>query len=235
MPISQLTGFGGFRGVLTFQWAPNPVVEASDFDAAAAYVENMQPPLYSSRGLIQADIRENFEGQHDPDGNAWEPWSRSYVASGPPGPPVAILNRYGALKKSASGAGAFNVTAREIFYDFGALPEYGIWHQEGAPGRAAAGRGRTAKKAAEETAGFLKAFPGYEFPKGESLYANPLPARPFAGVSEETQFQILDVFDTWFGEATLIMSGLSGYIHSGGTIQSRVAGGRWGPKIGKIG
>lgn len=201
--------------MLHFHWAPSPMIVAADIDAAAAYLDNMIPPLMASRQLGIADVSENFAGEHDPDGNPWTEWSESYIESGQTGP--SILNQTGDLWGSATDPRAWPITAREVFFSFGALPEYGIWHQEGAS-RQAGGRGQTRKSNLLAIASGV----GLDADFGD----NSLPARPFAGISEETQFAILDVFDNWFGGALGIAVG------SSGTVQSRDALGRFGPKIG---
>ena len=202
-------------GTLTFKWAPSPIIVAADYERAADYLENMMPPLMASRQLAIADVAENFAGEHDPDGNPWARWSESYVESGQPGP--SILNQTGDLEGSATDPRAWPITAREMFFSFGALPEYGIWHQQGAS-RQSAGKGVTRESNLQAIASGV----GLDSDWGD----NTLPARPFAGISDETQFKILDVFDSWFSGAMNFAIGKSG------TVQTRTAGGRFGPKLG---
>lgn len=215
--MAELQSFVG-GGVITFSWAPSPMIVARDYERAADYVENMTAPLMASRQLGIADVAENFAGEHDPDGAPWAPWSESYVKSGQPGP--LILTREGDLSGSATDPRAWPITAREVFFSFASLPEYGIYHQEGASGRVSAGRGISRKKNLQTRA------VGVAEGLDPSFGANPLPARPFAGISEETSFKILDVFDNWFSGAMGIAVGASG------TVQIRGPGGRFGPKIG---
>jgi hypothetical protein len=221
-------------GVLTFTWSPSPLVVARDYDQAAGYLENMTPPLLASRQLGIADVDENFAGEHDPDGNPWAPWSESYVDSfgGMENTPDSILNLTGDLWGSSIDPRAWPVTAREVFFSFGALPSYGIFHQEGAS-RASAGRGVKRESNVAST-GFLTL--EAPLPSGKEFYGqNDLPARPFAGLSTYTQGLILNVFDRWFTGALSIGMG------SSGTVQTRVSGvdasgkkfgGRFGPKVG---
>jgi len=225
--VAELSSFKG-GGTITFSWAPDPMIVARDFERAADYLENMTAPLMASRQLGIADVAENFAGEHDPDGNPWAPWSSSYIASGQPGP--SILHQEGDLEGSATDPRAWPITAREVFFSFASLPEYGIYHQAGAS-RISAGRGVTRKKAVQLTKDFLGAGfrpfsgPGASKEYVASTHANPLPARPFAGISEETQFKILDVFDNWFSGALGIAVGASG------AVQIRGPGGRFGSKI----
>jgi phage gpG-like protein len=208
-------------GMLTFRWAPDPLIVASDFDKAAAYVDNMQPPLQTSRQLAQADIRENFEAEHDPGGAPWAPWSESYVASGPPGDPEGILKLTHDLMDSATSASAYPITARELFFDFSTLPFYGIFHQAGAS-RQAAGRGVTKRSNVETTKVFGELG---AVPMGGRFGSNDLPARPFAGIEDETQFQIMETFEAWFAGAIGFAMG------SSGVVQTRLPSGRFGPKV----
>jgi hypothetical protein len=210
------------------------MVVARDYDLAANYLDNMTPPLMASRQLGIADVSENFAGEHDPDGNPWAPWSESYVESfgDMAFTPDSILNLTGDLWGSSTDPRAWPITAREVFFDFGSLPGYGIFHQEGAS-RASAGKGVKRSDNIATTKFLTEDGP---LPSGNEFFGqNDLPARPFAGISEETTFLILDVFDNWFSGALSI--GMGGH----GTIQARTSGvdasgkkfgGRFGPKIG---
>lgn len=223
-PFQSFTG--AFGGIITFNWAPSPMIVARDLEAAADRLNNMSVPLMAARDLGIADVAENFAGEHDPDGAPWTPWSASYVRSGPPGPPQSILHLTGDLESSSTDPRAWPITAREVFFSFGALPEYGIWHQEGAS-RASAGRGTTRESNLAATRGLLSE--GATLAGGAEFYGqNDLPARPFAGISVETQFAIVDIFDAWFGAATV------GLVVSGsGVVQTRGPGGRFGPRVGR--
>jgi phage gpG-like protein len=190
----------------------------------------MTKPLMASRDLAIEDVRENFEAEHGPDGGAWAPWSMSYVASGQAG--AGILKRTFDLMGSATSPAAWPISARELFFSFGALPEYGIWHQTGAS-RISAGRGVTRRKALALSRGFISAgftpfaMEGAHPTYFASTHANPLPARPFAGIEESTQFAILDIWDAWFGGAVGLAVGGGGRMQfrAGGRFAGRVTGG----------
>lgn len=218
MPSSSLAGFSGsFGGIVTFNWAPSPMIVAKDIDAAAAYLNNMVPPLMAARDLGIADVIENFTGEHDPDGQPWTPWSASYVETGGADESSGILKRTMDLMDSSTSPSAWPITAREVFFDFGALPFYGIFHQLGAQ-RQSAGKGQSRADNLQAIASGVGLDPDF----GDSS----LPARPFAGISTKTTFAIIDIFDAWFGGALgLVVSG-------SGTLQTRTAGGRFGPKPG---
>lgn len=221
---------GAFGGVVTFNWAPSPIISARQLEGAADRLNNMTAPLMAARNLGIKDVAENFAGEHDPDGVPWQEWSESYIASGPPGPPLSILHLTGDLEASSTDPSAWPITARELFFSFGALPEYGIWHQEGAS-RISAGRGVSREEARKRDARFIGA--GFDIfagkgaaPEyGQSLHANPLPARPFAGISVETQFAIIDIFDAWFS-ATVSL-----FVSGSGVVQQRLPSGRFGPRL----
>jgi hypothetical protein len=222
-PFSSFTG--AFGGILSFHWAPSPIVVATQLEAAADKLNNMRAPLLASRDLSIADVAENFAGEHDPDGNAWTPWSESYVESGPPGPPQSILNLTGDLEGSATSAAAWPLTTREVFFSFGALPEYGIWHQQGAS-RVSAGRGVSRKQNLDATQA-IKEFSGSIAGGHEFFGMNDLPPRPFAGISVETQIAIVDIFDAWFGGIVSLVSTPSG-------LRVRGAGGRFEAFGGRV-
>lgn len=214
-PFASFTG--SFGGIVTFNWAPSPILVAQDIEAGARYLNNMSLPLMAARDIGIEDVRENFEGEHDPDGVPWEPWSPSYAESGQTG--IGILKRTMDLMGSSTSTSAWPITARELFFSFGALPEYGIYHQTGAE-RRSAGKGISRAKALELESLASRA----GFAEGVD-YSNTLPARPFAGISVESQFKIIDIFDAWFGGAIGLAVGRSG------AIQTRGPGGRFGPSV----
>jgi len=211
---------GSFGGVVTFEWAPNPIIVAKQLEVAADALNNMALPLMAARDLSIADVRENFEGEHDPDGGAWQPWSISYIESGQTG--AGILKKTFDLMDSATSPSAWPITAREVFFSFGALPEYGIYHQTGAV-RQSAGRGRTRKANVAAERDMIAS----GFSLGEGFGINTLPARPFAGISVETQIKIVDIFDAWFGGIIGLAMNPSS---SRGTIQTKI-GGKFGPSV----
>lgn len=223
-------------GILTFTWAPSPMIVAQDYDQAAGYLNNMTPPLMASRQLGIEDVDEHFASESGPDGADWAPWSESYIKSfgGMENAPDSILNLTHDLWGSSVSPQAWPITAREVFFSFAALPDYGIYHQEGAT-RTSAGRGVKAQSNIESTV-FLTQGGKDPLPSGKEFYGqNDLPARPFAGISAYTQNLILNVFDRWFTGAVSIGIGSHGTAQervSGVTASGKKFGGRFGPKIG---
>lgn len=203
--LSLFTGLGS----VSFTWMPAPSIVAADIDAAANKLERIIEPLLLSRNVAQADIREHFDNEESPDGDAWAELSPDYVERR--GSAHPILDDTGALKAAATSPGAFQVTGNTLFYDMGAIPDYGMYHQTGY-NKKFGGTGA-------ERASFQKFLSESGIESGGRV-----PARPFAGMSEKAMFEILAIFDEW-------VTGALGIVVSGsGTAQVRT-GGRFGGKF----
>ncbi len=152
---------------VTYTWEPDPIVMAENVLEVERGLKNMQMPLRFAAEQTQADIRERFHTETDPDGVKWDDWAKSYeeAAAGN----IGILRQSGDLYEDATSDRAVIVTNDSVFYDTSAIPERGIWHQEGRPDRKT---------------------------KGGS--PNPLPQRQFLGLSNEAQVVIWGAFDDWF-------------------------------------
>jgi hypothetical protein len=169
-------------GSITFEWVPDPLYFSDKILDVKDSLEDRTVPLILSRAAIQKDIEENFEGEHDPQGQPWAPWSstvdtrgiveegslfKGYADNLPPGHSGKILNWRGILKAAATSESAFvqvsgqSVNDDSLFFDTKGLPPYWIYHQEGLPDR-----------------------------------QTPLPQREFLGISDDVV--ILEIFDEWF-------------------------------------
>lgn len=200
------SGAFGFVGVIEFDWVDDPKAVARDFIRAAAEVEDMQAPLRLSEQIAIEDMRERFDTQTTPDGVPWKEWSLNYA-------PVArstnlgeILEQYFGLRNAATSPSAYMVSQDSVFFDVGALPEYGIWHQEG---RSRGVRGSDDESRAENEA-FLRDNPDIDASFLSGI--NILPARPFIGPSIEAQLQIVQVFDQWYAGIYNIITTGSGRV-----------------------
>lgn len=218
---SFYAGAGAFAdtGYITFDWVEDPEKVAKDFFRAAAELEDMQAPLRLSEQIGIKDMRERFATHTSPEGEPWKEWSLNYA-------PIAlatnlggILERYFGLRDAATSPSAYMVTQDSVFFDVGALPEYGIWQQTGAV-RRTAGADASAHEANLQ---FLR--------ENQDLDAsflsgiNVLPARPFIGPSLEAQLQIIQVFDQWFAGIYSIITTSTGRL--GRRFSRRGASGRF--------
>lgn len=181
-------------------WSPDPVVVARDIELADARLKRFRVPLNQARYVIAEDIQSHFIEQSDYHGTPWQEWSESYEARqenlG------EILQRTYALEYAASNPDNYVVISHsqsggafgggEVALVGSNLPDYWIWHEQGVPDRVG--------------------------PKGP----NPLPARPFAGLSEDAEEAIFAIFDAHVDRA------LTGTLVTG---QPQVAGGRFGRKF----
>lgn len=187
-------------------WAPDPIVIAEDIGVAEARLKRFAGPLNQARFIIAEDIQSHFEQQEDYHGNPWEQWSESYDAR--QNNLGDILQRTYALEYAATNPENFIVISHsqsagaygggEVALVGSNLPDYWIWHEEGIPDR------------------FNQKGP------------NPLPARPFAGLSVEGEEAIYAVFDAHADDS------LIGTLTTGQPIM-RTGGGRTGrsPSFGR--
>ncbi len=154
---------------ITYTWVPDPVVFADSIFAVADAINDFGIPLMYAKERVQADIRQAFETETSPDGDKWKEWADSYKSYAEAYPNAGILRQSGELYQDATGDDAFTVSNDSVFYHAENIPERGIWHQEGRPGR-----------------------------KTKGGKPNPLPKRAFLGVSMVTQGMIFKAFDDWF-------------------------------------
>jgi hypothetical protein len=154
-------------------WSPDPIIVAEDIGLADRRLSRFQVPLNQARYVIAEDIQDHFAKQESYDGNPWEQWSESYDAR--QDNLGDILQRTYALEYAATNPENFRVISHsqsagaygggEVALIGSSLPDYWIWHEEGVPGRSS--------------------------PRGP----NPLPARPFAGLSLHGEELIYEIFD----------------------------------------
>jgi len=197
-------------GLLEFFWEPDPEVLARRVMRIAEYLEDFAPPLAASQKIAIADMKNHFDTETAPDGYAWAPHAESTTLRWGE---HKILNLTGALEGAATAPYAFPIDGHDLFFSTAGLPFYGMIQETGR--RAAHITEFIAQVGAERIA------PGMEFSGGGA------PPRPFIGISEEAQDEIIAVFDAWFE------GGVSGfYVHGGGTVQGRTSSGQFTKAIG---
>lgn len=204
--------FGALGGSITFDWVPDPGVIAAQYIKLAGYLENFLPPLTASRAIAQSDMQEHFDSESGPGGEAWAPLDEQYVVSKRGGNAHPILQLSGAMHDAAVSDAAYPIDGHDLFFSTAGLPFYWIFHETGRSG--IGGMAEFVEKARQL---------GLEV---DESAGGGMPARPFVGLSFEAELQIIEVFDAWFA------GGVSGfYARSGGAIQTRLSGGRFGPSI----
>ena len=120
---------------MTFTWVPDPKVHASTMFTQASMFNKTQVPIAAASSVLRADIQERFETETDPYGVKWEDWSSSYYPTAMAYPNEGILKQSGDLFRAAISSKAILVTHDTVFYETGALPSYGLAHEEGLPDR----------------------------------------------------------------------------------------------------
>lgn len=156
---------------VTYHWEPDPAIFAEKILAVDASLRDPTPALLASENFVQEDIRDRFLTETAPDGTPWQPWASRYAAYAESFPNEGILRQTKELYDAATDENSFIVSNDTLFYET-TMPERGVWHQEGRPGR----RTRTGA-------------------------ANPLPARPFLGLSDQTATLIFATFADWFNRS----------------------------------
>jgi len=206
-------------GTITFDWTPEPEVIAKELFRTADALEDRSVPLAMSREVARADVRERFETNTTPDGGAWADWARDYPDS------TFALKRTYALMGAATSPSAYPVTHDSVFLRTGGFPEYWIYHQEGAD------RGGGGITDREQWIADVKAM-GMEV--DEELLAavsegggGNLPARPFLPISDEAQYAILEVFESWFDTVVSSFGGVRASFTKTGQLRWRGPGGRF--------
>lgn len=207
--------YGALGGEITFEWIPDPNVLAGKIMELAGYLENFIPPLEASKGIAKQDMEMHFDTESSPDGGAWAPLADSYVQKR--GSAHPILQLTGAMKEAAVSDAAYMIDGHDLFFDASGLPFYYIFHETGRQG--VSGMAEFFARARAQ---------GFNIPEGTSNSSGGgMPARPFIGISFAAQLAIIEVFDAWFE------GGVGGfYVHPTGTVQTRGAGGKFGPAIG---
>jgi phage gpG-like protein len=181
--------------LVEFEWIPDPIVYQAKVFAVADALEDRTVPILYSRQKVQADIREHFITETAPDGTPWDEWADSYEPFAEAFPNAGILRQTDELYELATASSAFIVSNDTLFYDAGHMPERGIWHQEG--------------RAARTTA---------------TGSHNPLPARPFLGLSDEAEVAIYAFFQDWFDRAVDLYVTTRGRIGARHARRSEVTG-----------
>ena len=199
MPITRSGHFIGAYGreagaVIDFEWVPDPMIFSDTILHVKDELSDRTDPLILSSAALAADIRENFEGEHDPEGQPWAPgssgfdsedkrklgefdpvtdrWSlvsKGYGDNLPPGHSGKILNRWGELKDKATSVGSFVAVSGKTVNDDSLLFD----------------------------TGFLPPYWVYH-QQPETPNTGKIPQRRFLGMSGEAEITILEIFDQWF-------------------------------------
>jgi phage gpG-like protein len=190
---ASLGGYGRAGAVMEFEWVPDPVVFSNKVLDVRDSLEDRTIPLAISKGIVARDIEENFEGEHDPEGQPWAPWSsathvqagtgrtirdvytdpatgrsrqlRGYAENLPPGHSGKILHWRGILREAATDESAFVQVSGQTVND-----DSLFFNTEG--------------------------LPPYWIYHQEGT--DMMPQRRFLGLSDEGAIEVMVVFGDWF-------------------------------------
>lgn len=209
--------YGALGGSISFEWDPDPEIIAQRILALAGYLENFIPPLTASRMVAIGDMQMHFDTESGPMG-AWAPLSEEYVKTTRGGAAHPILQLSGAMHDAAVNPASYPIDAHDLFFDTSLLTaEAPYWpkHEEGREMEFS-----QAVRDQRKRSGLKAPKPGWQF-EGDG----GMPPRPFLGLSESAEIQIIEVFDAWF------QGGVSGfYSRPSGKIQSITPRG-FGPMV----
>lgn len=174
---------------ISYLWAePDPDLVAQQLIEVADELEDLAEPMTIAGEMTRIDIQNRFKSGIDPSGRPWDEWAESYEpwalvhSTGPIFGDRANLHLTGDLKRGLDDRSIFIGTNAGLFVDVSGLPEYWAWNNFGAPDRKTASRG---------TDVFGDIGGGN----------NPLPERPFMGISTVARAKIDQMFVLWFEES----------------------------------
>lgn len=228
--IPATSAFAGRGGVLRTEILGDERLKFG-FLHLADYVEDAGPPLRAAKAIAKADMQERFRTDTDPEGNPWIALDPDYLKkkagmSNLRTHPDDILTLSRKLENAATSEASWGVSEAgdTLFFSTTHLPNYWAVHQLGSGdagnvGSAADFRERISviRQVGEGEAG--GAHDSFGIGRGQAT-----PRRPFIGLSDEAQLQIIEVFDTWYDEGVRIN------ISRAGIVQERV-GGRFGRRL----
>lgn len=211
---------------ITLDWTPDPHVVEAEMLEVAIKLEDWSIPLAAARAAAIYDTDLHFETESDPDGNPWEALNFEYANSKrkqESAHPGQILQLTGALHGAATAMSTWFIRGNSLFFDVGALPSYGPYHQEGSMGKKNAANAIMDKGTGAFTASEINIM-------AESQRGGALPQRMFIGLDEDTIAEIEAIFVDYFDSTVKTTSGARGFetnIVSGGGRVVRGAGGRF--------
>lgn len=116
---------------LEIEWLGDPRIMAARFDELAADLEEKKVALLAAmRQIIIDDVKEHFEREQGPSGEAWEDWAPSYA-------PRALSENIGILRKTeelydaATSLEAYPIIGDDVWVATNEFPDYWDVHQEG--------------------------------------------------------------------------------------------------------
>lgn len=122
-------GSGGVA--VWFDMTPDPMVYSTRLVGIANEVRDTTIPLMAAKEQMQADIRERFITETDPDGQPWADWAPSYEPVALSYPNIGILRRTEELYEAATDDAAFTISNDTLYHEAEGLPDYAMYHRTG--------------------------------------------------------------------------------------------------------
>jgi phage gpG-like protein len=211
----KFASMGSFGGDIIIDFEPDPDIIAQAYIRVADYLDDIVKPLLAAKAIARADMQHHFDTETGPDGTHWQELDEDYAQyKSSKGFPPDILHRYGTLESAAVDDSAWTLANDTLYFTTSSLPFYWWFHQRGTDDGEWAGKAgeyRAATKFARETGSTTAESGGTRESYGIGT-GKALPARPFVGLSEGAQLQIIEVFDMWFDEAVPIFVGATGVV-----------------------
>lgn len=189
------------RSRMQIYWDPDPIVWGEAILEVDEALSHVEIPLAFSAELVSEDIKRRFDTESDPSGAPWQEWSDNYKDYAEAFPNTGILRQTDETYDAATDPEAMIVSGNTLFFDENVLPDQGFYNNDGAPNR------RT---------------------KGGS--PNPLPARPFLGLSDEASGFIFATFEEWFEQAIMIFETPTGKLGMKHQLRAPGSQGRFVPR-----
>lgn len=147
---------------------PDPREMSARLVRYGGYLANTQAPMEAAMFIAISDIREHFEEEEDPEGEAWEEWAESYEFTAS-GENVGILRKTEDLFFGVIDPSSYTATDAGLYFDPSGLPEYWLFHELGTekiPARPYIGLSDEAQIAMEEMFFNWMQFGGEVFMRG---------------------------------------------------------------------
>lgn len=214
---------------LEYYWAePDAEIVEQHLIGLADALDDIEEPMAAAAFITAEDIQQRFKTGTAPDGIPWKKWSDNYEpfalahSMGPILAGRANLHLTGDLEAGVTDPSVYLPTDEGLFLDTSDLPEYWAWNNFGAERTAGAG----GESAAETRAANIKFRASGRVMRSAKLPGdNPLPERPFIGLSEKAKAKITAAFEAWLVEEVAIAESSTGRPYF--QHRKRGAGGRF--------
>jgi phage gpG-like protein len=111
--------------LIEFQWMPEPVVIADEYELMAVRFEDRRIVMEEALQVVLKNTEEHFAAE----GPGWAAWAESTAID--PRVGASILTRSGALRDAATSEGSYEVNSDFILWTGASAPAYWRFHWTG--------------------------------------------------------------------------------------------------------